>query len=107
MQVKRVATALLVLGLAVVPAFAAEQTFKGVISDTMCGRKHMMPGKSDAQCIQECIKAKSKYALIADDKIYTLQGSNADLDKLAGKRVQVTGDFDGTYLRVTKINAEK
>lgn len=107
MQFRKIAVTLLTLGLITVPALAAEQTLKGVISDSMCGRKHMLPGKTDAQCIQECIKAKSKYALVTENKIYTLQGSTTDFEKLAGKQVQVSGDVDGTNLKVTKIGAAK
>ena len=87
--------------------FAAEQTLKGVVSDSMCGRKHMMPGKSDAECIRQCIKAKSKYALVSGDKIYTLQLPLAQGEELAGKQVQVTGDVEGTTVNVTKISASK
>ena len=107
MQFRKIATALLTVGLLAVPALAAEQTLKGVISDSMCGRKHMMPGKTDAQCVHECITAKSKYALVTSDKIYTLQGSAADFEKLAGKQVSVSGDVDGTNLKVTRISAAK
>jgi hypothetical protein len=99
--------ALITLVLGAFPAFAAEQTVKGVVSDSMCGRKHMMPGKTDAECTRECIKAKSKYALVTADKIYTLQAPAEELDKLAGKHVQVTGEVDGTSLKVTKITAAK
>lgn len=107
MQFRKIATALAMLVFAGVPVLAAEQSLKGVISDTMCVRKHMMPGKTDAQCIRECIKAKSKYALVTDDKTYTLQGSTADLEKLAGKHVQISGEVDGTNLKVIKISAAK
>ena len=39
------------------------KTFVGNISDSMCGLKHMMPGKSDKDCTLECVKAGSKYVL--------------------------------------------
>lgn len=99
--------ALITLVLAAFPAFAAEQTVKGVVSDSMCGRKHMMPGKTDAECTRECIKAKSKYALVTADKVYALQAPAEELDKVAGKHVQVTGEVEGTSLKVTKIIAAK
>ena len=36
------------------------QTFTGVITDTMCGKKHdMMPGQPDAKCIEMCVKGSS------------------------------------------------
>jgi hypothetical protein len=100
--------AVIVLALAAaVPAIAAEQSFKGYLSDTMCGRKHMMPGKSDAECIRECVKAGSKYALMVGDKMYTLQGPAAQFDKLAGQQVQVSGDLQGSTMKVAKIAAAK
>jgi hypothetical protein len=100
-------TALMMLFLSAYPALAAEQRITGVVSDSMCGRKHMMPGKTDAQCIRECIKANSKYALVVADKVYTLLATPAELEKLAGKHVQVTGEITGTSLKVTKIMAAK
>jgi hypothetical protein len=42
-------------------AFASPQTVEGVISDTMCGKQHMLPGKTDARCIKECIGGKTQY----------------------------------------------
>jgi hypothetical protein len=71
----------------------------------MCTKgKHMMPGKSDAECIRECIKAGAKWALVSEGKVYTLQGGDkAKLNELAGKRVKVTGDVKGTNVAVTQI----
>lgn len=103
----KIAMILVVLFLATYPAIAAEQTIKGVVSDSMCGRKHMLPGKTDADCIRVCIKAKSKYALVTADKIYTLQAAPSELDKLAGKQVQVIGEIEGTSVKVSKIAAVK
>ena len=99
----KMAMTILALLLAAYPAVAAELTIKGVVSDSMCGRKHMLPGKTDAECTRECIKAKSKYALVTADKVYTLQAPPAELEKLAGRQVQATGTIEGTSLKVTKI----
>jgi len=38
-------------------AKAGTKTFVGNISDSMCGLKHMMPGKSDKECTVECCKS--------------------------------------------------
>ena len=76
-----------------VPLFASPQTVEGVLSDSMCGKKHMLPGKTDAQCIQECIGGNSKYALVVGDKVYTLSGSASEFEKYAGKTVGVSGEF--------------
>lgn len=84
-------------------AWSAPQTFTGVISDSMCVRAHMMPGKSDAQCIQECIKDGSKYVLVVGAKSYTLNGKPQQLASYAGKKVQVQGELNGTTLNVQSI----
>ena len=106
-SIQKMFMALMTILLAAYPAVAAEQTLKGVVSDAMCGRKHMLNGKTDAECIRVCIKAKSKYALVTPDKVYTINESAADLDKLAGKQVQVTGDIEGSNLKITRITAVK
>src|SRR6266478_5814135 len=46
----------------------------GVIGDAICGRKHAMGGKSDAECTRECVRRGSQYALIVGEKVYVLEG---------------------------------
>ncbi len=95
------------LGVATI-ATAAPQTLTGVVTDDMCGKKHtMMPGKPDSECIRECVKAGSKYALLVGDKVYTLKGDAKQFDQLAGKKVKVSGDVTGTTLAVSSITATK
>lgn len=89
-------------------ATAATQTLTGVITDDMCGRKHaMVPGKPDSECIRACVKAGSKYALLAGDKIYTLAGETKQIEQMAGKRVKITGDVTGMTVKVNAIGAAK
>ncbi len=92
--------------LASTAAFAA-QTLTGVVTDDMCGKKHMVPGKSDAECIRMCIKAGSKYALQAGDKLYVLTGDAKELEGFAGKKVTISGDVSGKTLAVKSIAAAK
>ena len=94
------------LFLASTAAFAA-QTLTGVVTDDMCGKKHMVPGKSDAECIRECIKSGSKYALQVGDKLYTLSGDTKQFDSFAGKKVTVSGDVNGKTVAVKSITAAK
>lgn len=90
------------------PALAAAQAFDGVISDTMCGKKHMMSGKNDAECVLECVKAGAGYALVSGDKVYTLVGQSKAIAPLAGRRVHIEGDLkSGGTIAVTKINPAK
>src|SRR5579884_451425 len=94
---------LLLASLSVAPALAGDkksdkkdagkQTLSGVVSDTMCGAKHMMEG-SPADCTRACVGKGSKYALVVGDKVYTLDTSDQkaldQLNKLAGEKAKVT-----------------
>lgn len=96
------ATLLLSNGLA--QAQGAKQTLEGTISDTTCGIKHtMMKNATDKQCTLGCVKMGSKYALVAGDKVYTLEGKTGNLEKLAGERAKVTGSVDGTTVQVASV----
>jgi hypothetical protein len=83
-----------------------QQTLTGVISDALCGRKHVMAGKTDAQCTRECVQRSSKYALIVGDKVYTLEGGpDAKLDELAGERVVLSGTVRADTIQVSSVVA--
>jgi hypothetical protein len=90
-------------------AFAAPRTLTGTVSDTMCGKTHMIAGKSDAECTRECMKSKGNwtYALVVGDTVYSLIGDNRQFDSFAGKRVKVTGDLDGSKVLVRAIESGK
>lgn len=88
-------------------ATAAPQSFSGVLTDDMCGAKHMMPGKSDAECTRECVKAGSRYALAVGDKVYKLSGDAKQFDALAGQKVTLKGEAQGNTIAVTSISAAK
>jgi|SRR6266568_3360643 len=103
---KKFSASMLFLSLAATAAFAA-QTLTGVVTDTMCGKKHMMPGKSDAVCTRECVKAGSKYAILVGDKLYTLTGDAKQIQQFAGKKATVSGDLNGTALAVKLIAQAK
>ena len=83
---------------------AAAPGVDGVISDTMCGRNHMLPGKTDAECIQECMTGKVGYALLAGSNIYTLAGRPQTIAPFAGKHVHVEGTIKDKTLTVTSIH---
>src|SRR3954471_8184451 len=85
---------------------AATKTFTGSVSDAMCGKSHMMPGKSAAECAKECAK-DGDYALVVGDKVYTLKGHKEDLDKVAGANATVTGTVKGTTIDVASVTAAK
>jgi hypothetical protein len=82
-------------------------TFTGIVSDSMCGTHHMTKDKTPAECTRICIKQRMKHALVAGDKVYTLEGHEPELDKLAGQRVTVAGKLTGDILAVSYTGEEK
>lgn len=86
--------------------FAQATTLTGVVSDQMCGAKHMMAGDA-AKCTRECVKTGSPYALVVGDKVYTLKGHSSELDALAGQSVVVKGAVSGTTIDVASVAAAK
>jgi hypothetical protein len=83
----------------------ATKTLTGTVSDVMCGKKHMMAGKSAAECTRECVKEGSDYALVTGDKVYTLKGDKAAIDKFAGANVVVKGKLSGDTVTMESIKA--
>ena len=92
------------------PAFGKDKTFKGEVSDSMCGAKHAMPG-DDAACTRACVGKGSKYALVVGDKVYTLETSDktalATLDKQAGAKATVTGTEKDNTIAVSSVKPAK
>ena len=92
-------------------AFAAEQTWNGQISDSLCGAKHESEsigegnGKiSDQECTVACVKGGSKYVLVSNGKVYQIANqTHADLAKHAGHTVKLTGEMKGDSNTVSKI----
>lgn len=84
-------------------ASGEQKTLTGVVSDAMCGATHMMKDKPAAECLRYCVKQGTKYALVADKKIYTLEGHEADLDKYATQKVTVRGTLKGETLTVESL----
>jgi hypothetical protein len=53
------------------------------------------------------VKDGMKYALAVDKKLYTLEGHEAELSKLAGQRVTVRGTRKGDTPSVQEVAASK
>jgi hypothetical protein len=79
---------------------AASKTLTGIVSDSMCGAQHMAKDKTAAECTRECVTKGSKYALVVGEKVYTLEGQEAELDKLAGMQAKVKGKVSGDTIAV-------
>jgi hypothetical protein len=94
---------LVAAGLALTTSLALAETFTGTVSDTMCGKKHMMAGVSDAECVRACVKDGADYAIVIGDKVYTLKGDKAQIDKLSGAKVVVDGELSGDTLTAKSI----
>jgi len=104
-----VASLCFVLG--VTAASAAEKTWTGQISDSMCGKDHSMMehgGKkvNARDCTLECVKAGGKYVFVSQGTVYEIDNqSMKELQAHAGQNVQLTGEMtsDGKTIQVSKI----
>ncbi|HWF65977.1 MAG TPA: hypothetical protein VN670_01655 [Acidobacteriaceae bacterium] len=85
--------------------FAQATKLTGVVSDQMCGAKHMTDDA--AKCTRECVKMGSPYALVVGNKVYTLKGHASELDALAGQSAVITGTVSGTTVDVASVAAAK
>jgi len=100
------------LAFSVVSAFAAEQTWTGKISDSMCGADHSKMAAehggakktSDRDCTLACVKNAGKYVFISQGKTYNVTNQDfAGLQEHAGHTVKLTGDMQGDSITVSKI----
>lgn len=105
-----------ILGIAMVALMGAgfilaeEKTWKGKISDSMCGRSHKSAmehaGKKmdDHDCVLACVEKGAKYVFVAGGKIYNIENQDlADLKVHAGHSVKLTGEMTGDTIKVSKI----
>ncbi len=92
-------------------AAAADQTWTGQISDSMCGASHakMMAMHKDAKmtdrdCALGCVKGGGKYVFVMDGNVYKIANQDlAALQQHAGHTVRLTGDLQGDTITVSKI----
>ena len=113
-EMKKVSTFCILLALTVsaVCVMSAE-TWKGSISDKMCGADHH--GQEAVSCTKGCVKHGSPYVLVTGkDKVLDIENQKdakiaAELDKFAGKEVSVTGtaSSDGKSVKIESIKAAK
>lgn len=105
---------LVILALVMIsPAFAAEQTWVGKISDSDCGAKHKAAAEhqaamSDADCTAACIKEGAKYVFVHGGKVLKISNQDfVDLPMHAGHEVKLTGEMTDDSITVTKIEMPK
>jgi len=106
---KHVAYLLLPAMLIFVLTVPAAESWKGAISDKMCGADHH--GQDPVQCTRTCVKNGGAYVfVVSKDKIFDIENQKDAkiselLYKFAGKTVTVTGSLsaDGKSVKVETI----
>jgi len=78
-----------------------------MITDTRCNAKHSaVIGLAASDCTRTCVHSGEHFALLDGDAVYTLQGEEDSLKKLAGERVKITGTLTGSQISVASVAAE-
>jgi hypothetical protein len=98
--------------LGIMSVAAAEKTWTGKISDSMCGAKHNTSAEhggakmSDRDCTLACVKEHSaKYVFVSGGKVYNVGNQDfAALQEHAGHTVKLTGEMSGDTVTVSKID---
>ena len=111
---KKVLGVLVSLFFGVAMATAAEQTWHGKISDSMCGASHKSAiehaGKklTDRECVEACIKNGGKYVFVSGGKVYNIDNQDyAGLAEHAGHSVTLKGEMTGDTIKVSSISMGK
>jgi hypothetical protein len=85
---------------------AADQTFTGVITDTMCGKSHQMMGiQPDEKCVSICLKSSAEYALYDGKTVYKLSDQKTPA-RFAAKRVKVSGSWNEKTQTIQVVSIE-
>ncbi len=101
----------LILAAAVIGILAAadQQTFTGVITDTMCGKAHgMVAGQPDGKCIATCVKGTSSQYALYDGKSVLKLSDQKTPAKYSAQHVKVTGTLNEKTktIKVSSIEPE-
>ena len=100
------------LAIAALPAAPGKQKFTGTITDSMCAEadhSRMRMGSTDAECTIACVSAHGATYVLYDGKnAYSLSDQQTP-EKLAGKKVTVTGTLNARTrtIQVDSITAAK
>jgi hypothetical protein len=82
-----------------------QQTFTGIITDTMCGKSHgMVPGQQDDKCVATCVKGTSSQYALYDGKSVLKLSDQKTPAKYAAQRVKVTGTLN-EKTQMIKVNS--
>lgn len=89
---------------ALMASAASQQTFTGVITDSMCVKDHsMMKVTPDSKCVRECVKHGAKYQLYDGKRAYLLSDQKTP-EQFAGQRVKITGSLNAKT-NIIKVDA--
>ena len=83
-------------------AFA--DTWKGLISDSMCAAKHDGKSQKDIDCAKKCVEGGSPAVLVVDGKIYKID-NQAAVKTHIGHNVTITGKLTGDTIHVEKVTS--
>jgi hypothetical protein len=90
-------------------AGAADKTWNGTISDSMCkvkhgGGEHDGAKMTDADCTKKCVENGAKYVFVSGGKVYEIANQDyAGLKDHAGHKVALSGEMKGDSITVSKI----
>jgi hypothetical protein len=95
-----------------VSAAPANQTFTGVITDSMCAKadhSQMQMGPTDADCTTACVSVHGAIYLLYDGKDAYILSDQKTPEKFAGQKVRVVGTLDAKAkkIQVESITAAK
>ena len=97
------------------PAMAAEQTWSGAISDSMCGASHAAMSANgakvtDRDCTVACVSYQTpdspKFVFVSQGKVYPISNQRfGGLARYAGQPITLTGEVNDGTITVSKITA--
>jgi hypothetical protein len=91
----------------------AEETWKGTITDSMCGLKHSADkhgGKAadHRACVEKCVSGGDEYAFVTDGKLMKISNQSfAGLKTHAAHEVMLTGEIKDGAIVVSKVEMPK
>jgi hypothetical protein len=97
----------LILVLLLATSTAAQQTFTGRLSDSICGASHQSSELGDRQCLFACLNRLGKYVLIdQDSQVLPILNQDAmGLPLYAGRPVKITGERRADAIFVSRVEA--
>ena len=103
---------LAVFSLVILTLFVSAQnstTFIGVITDGMCAKgdhSNMRMGANDGECAIACVSAHGAQFVLYDGKTTYGLSDQKTPEKLAGKKVTVTGTLDAKTMKIAVRSIE-